>query len=86
MEAAALKSEEPALLKGTKHLWLKNPGNLTPRQRQRLGYLQKLNLKILRAYLLKELFRHLWSYKSRVWAKRYLKSGSGGPPTAGSSH
>lgn len=73
MEAQALKAEEPALLKGTKYIWLKNPGNLTPRQRQRLGYLQKLNLKIFRAYLLKELFRRLWSYKSRVWAARYLK-------------
>lgn len=27
---------------------------------------------MLRAYKLKELFRHLWEYRSRAWAKKYL--------------
>jgi transposase len=73
MEARALKAKEPDLLKGSKYLWLKNPWNLTPKQKQRFGYLSKLNLKVHKAYLLKELFRHLWTYKRRGWAARYLK-------------
>lgn len=73
MEARAMKAKEPELLKGTKYLWLKNPWNLTPNQKRQLGYLQKLNLKVHKAYLLKELFRHLWTYRRRGWAARYLK-------------
>ena len=46
-----------ALLYKTRFIWLKNPWNLTERQALRLGALERLNLKINRAYLLKELFR-----------------------------
>jgi transposase len=73
MEARTLKTKEPALLKGTRYLWLKNPWNLTPKQKERLSYIQRLNLKIHKAYLLKELFRELWTYKRKGWAARYLK-------------
>ncbi|MGD8501281.1 MAG: ISL3 family transposase [Phycisphaerales bacterium] len=71
-ESRQLKRKNPGLLKGTKYIWLKNPWNLTPKQKQRLGYLEKINLKTNRAYLLKESFRELWTYKRRGWAKRYL--------------
>ena len=57
----------------TRFIWLKNPWNLTEHQAHRLGELQRLNLKINRAYLLKELFRHFWEYRRGGWAKRYLK-------------
>jgi transposase len=73
MEARALRAGEPDLLKGTKYLWLKNPWNLTPKQKQRLGFLERLNLKIHRAYLLKELFREIWKYRRKGWAARYLQ-------------
>jgi transposase len=72
-EANSLKKKNPELLKDTRYIWLKNPWNLTPRQRERLGYLEQLNLKINRAYLLKEAFRAFWDYKTPGWAKRYLK-------------
>jgi len=42
---------------GTRYLWLKNPENLTDKQRTRLSTLERLNLKINRTYLLKELFK-----------------------------
>ncbi|MCI0409569.1 MAG: ISL3 family transposase [Acidobacteria bacterium] len=71
-EARELKKTHPDLLAGTRYLWLKNPWNLTPRQLERLGYLQRLNLKIHRAYLLKETFQQLWRYRTRGWAKRFL--------------
>jgi hypothetical protein len=38
-----------------------------------VGELEHLNLKINRAYLLKELFAHFWTYRRAGWAKRYLK-------------
>lgn len=72
LEARALRATEPELLAGTRYIWLKNPWNLTPKQRGRLRHLERLNLKISRAYLLKELFRELWSYKRKAWAKRFL--------------
>jgi len=61
------------LMHRTRYIWLKNPWNLTERQALRLGELEHLNLKINRAYLLKELFRDFWSYNKPGWAKRYLK-------------
>lgn len=72
-EARELRSTHPELLKGTRYLWLKNPWNLTDKQAARLGFLERLKLKVNRAYLLKELFRDLWRYRTRGWAKRYLR-------------
>jgi len=71
-EAHELKKTNPELLKRTRYIWLKNPENLTDKQRARLGYLEKLNLRCNRAYLLKESFRELWDYSSKGWAKRFL--------------
>lgn len=72
-EARMLKHTYPELLKGTRYVFLKNPENLTDRQRLRLATLEhQRGLKVLRAYELKELFRHLWEYRSRAWAKKYL--------------
>ncbi len=72
-EAAQLKSSHPELLKGSQYLFLKNPWNLIPKQQQRLGMLEKLNLKINRAYVLKELFREFYQYTAKGWAARYLR-------------
>ena len=62
-----------ALMYKTRFIWLKNPWNLTESQALRLGALERLNLKINRADLLKELFRDFWEYRRAGWAKRYLK-------------
>ena len=71
-EARELKKTLPGLLKRTRYLWLKNPENLSDSQQRRLGFLQKLNLRCNRAWLLKETFREFWEYKRRGWAKRFL--------------
>jgi len=73
MEAKALQETDPQLLKGTKYMWIKNPWNLSDKQKIRSSELLKMNLKVVKAYLLKELFRKLWSYKRKGWAARYLK-------------
>ena len=72
-EARELKEKEPDLLKGTRYLWLKNPWNLTCKQKVKLSTLEKLNLKINKAYLLKENFQYVWEYKYPGWVKKYLK-------------
>ncbi len=72
MEAKALKVTDSELLKGTRYLFLKNPENLTDKQAPRLSELMTMNLKVVRAYLLKELFKDLWTYKRKAWAKKFL--------------
>lgn len=72
-EAHELKKTNPELLKRTRYIWLKNPENLTDKQRARLSHLEKLNLHCNRAYLLKESFREFWDYSSKGWARRFLK-------------
>jgi transposase len=72
-EVAILKRANPGLLKRTRYLWLKNPENLTQKERGRLGYLEKLNLRTHRAYLLKETFRELYEYLWKESAARFLK-------------
>ncbi len=72
-EVSELKKTNPELLKRTRYIWLKNPENLTDKQRSRLGHLEKLNLRCNRAYLLKESFREFWNYKRKGWAAKFLK-------------
>jgi len=71
-EVRNLKDEHPELLKKTRYIWLKNPWNLTDKQHLKLSELEKLNLKVNRAYLLKEAFRQFWTYTYPAWAKKYL--------------
>ena len=71
-EAKKLKAENPDLLKKTRYIWIKNPWNLTEIQKTKLSDLEKLNLKINRAYLLKEAFRRFWDYVYPASAKKYL--------------
>ncbi len=71
-EAQQLKATDREILKKTRYIWLKNPWNLTDKQKLRLSELEKLNLKVNRAYLLKEAFRRFWTYNYRAWAKKYL--------------
>jgi len=72
-EARELKKTNPDLLKGAKYVFLKNPENLTDRQRERMRHLEKLNLRVNRAYLLKEEFKHLFTYRSQAYAEKFLK-------------
>lgn len=72
-EARELKKDNPELLARSRYLWLKNPERLTDKQKARLGYLQKLNLRTSRAWLLKESFKELWKYKRKYWARKFLQ-------------
>jgi transposase len=59
-------------LKHTRWCLLKRPKNLTKTQRGRLRELLTMNLRIVRAYLLKEDFEHFWEYGSPVFAGNFL--------------
>ncbi len=64
-QARALNKTHPAFLKRTHYLGLKNPENLTDKQRARPGYSDKLNLRCNGAHFLIESFRGSWSHKRR---------------------
>ncbi|MCX5876109.1 MAG: ISL3 family transposase [Deltaproteobacteria bacterium] len=65
------KGKEPALT-GSRWCLLKRPENLTDRQVVKLEELLAINLKTVRAYLLKEDFRAFWGYRSPAWAGKFL--------------
>jgi transposase len=65
------KSHQELMAK-SRHIRLKNPWNLTDKQQIRLSEPGHLNLKIKRAYLLKEALHEFWEYTRPGWAKRYL--------------
>jgi transposase len=62
----------PALLTKTRWLLLKRRDHLTIDQRGRLRQLLRLNLRSVRACLLKEAFERFWTYRSSLWAERFL--------------
>jgi transposase len=65
--------EHKELFKPTRFLWLKNPWNLSDKEKTQLSALEKLNLKINRANLLKEAFRDSWSYSKSSYVSHYLE-------------
>ncbi len=60
------------VLKNSRWCLLKRPGNLTTPQKGRLKELLACNLQSVRAYLLKEDFQQLWTYRSPTWAGKFL--------------
>jgi transposase len=72
-EARALRAKgRPAVLTKTRWLLLKHRKNLSRRERGRLRELVAINLKSVRAYLLKEEFARFWKYRSLVSATGFL--------------
>ena len=72
-EVRALRARgEHAVLTKTRWLLLKRHENLTHPQRARLRDLVRINLRSVRAYLLKEQFGTFWTYVSPHWAGRFL--------------
>lgn len=60
-------------LKGTKFLWLWNEENIPEHRRKEFEGLRKLDLKVGRAWAVKENLRNLWNYHSKGWAERFFK-------------
>jgi transposase len=72
-EVSDKKAEHREVLAGTRYIWLKNPWNLTDKQKATLDFLETLNLNIHRAYLLKESFRDFWQSASREKAAKFME-------------
>lgn len=66
------KQHRGRILKNSRWLFLKRQENLTGSQHEKLSVLLRQNLKIVRAYLMKESFQRFWDYTSRYAAGRFL--------------
>jgi transposase len=73
-EHRALLAEGDATLTRTKHLWLQNPANMTPKRWEEFAALRESSLKTARAWALKETAMGLWRYRSLTWAKKAWKA------------
>ncbi len=72
-EAKSLKAQgQEPVLTGSRWCFLKRPENHTEKQTVKLQELLVINLKTVRAYLLKEDFQRFWAYKSAGWAVKFL--------------
>jgi transposase len=60
-------------LKQTRYLWLYNEDNLPARHRQRFEDLKRSDLKVARAWAIKESLRKLWRYASAGWALKFFR-------------
>lgn len=65
------KGKKPVLT-GSRWCLLKRPENCTENQATKLQELVAINLKTVRAYLLKEDFQRFWDYKSVWWASKFM--------------
>lgn len=71
-EHRALKQADDNRLTGTKYLWLMRPQDMTPAQRATFGALHRSDLKVARAWALKERFRQFWAYTYLGAAQRFF--------------
>jgi transposase len=72
-EHRELMAKGDSTLLRTKYVWLKNPENHGQAQRALFELLKGHQLKVARAWAIKETARGLWSYVRRGWASRAWK-------------
>jgi len=73
-EYARLSGRERRFIKGQKYVLLSNRENLSLSGRKALGTLLRANKRLQVAYLLKESFGRLWSYRSEAWARKFFEN------------
>ena len=71
-EHRALKQANDDRLTGTKYLWLMRPQDMTDVQRATFRDLHRSDLKVARAWALKERFRQFWDYTYRGAAQTFF--------------
>lgn len=72
-EHKALLAQGDARLSGTRHLFLMNPWRMSPAQAANLAQLKASNLKVARAWAIKETFMDAFAYRQPRRAERALK-------------
>ncbi len=73
-EYARLSGQDRKYIKGQKWVLLSNRENLTLDGKASLKMLLKANKRLQTAYLLKETFGQLWSYRTEGWARRFFEN------------
>lgn len=68
-----LRSGEESPLTGTKYLWLFADERRPARHDETFATLQTLNLKVGRAWAIKEVLRALWTYRQEAAVKRFFR-------------
>jgi len=66
-------TEKGQAVKGTRYALLKNPWDLTRKEKQKLSELQRTNARLYRAYLLKETLAQALDYRQPGHARRALE-------------
>lgn len=61
-------------IKGQKYVLLSHRENLSPDKQRTLKTLLAANARLNTAYLLKEQFTQLWTYRSETWARKFFES------------
>lgn len=72
MEYGRLSGKDRSYIKGQKYTLLSHRENLTLDGRKALKKLLTANKRLNTAYLLKESFGQLWSYRREGWARRFF--------------
>ncbi|OHD18831.1 MAG: hypothetical protein A2087_12830 [Spirochaetes bacterium GWD1_61_31] len=68
-----LSGKDRAFIKGQKYTLLSNAENLTSEGRASLKKLLVANKRLNTAYLLKESFDRLWTYRSETWMRKFFE-------------
>ena len=71
-ENAELKAKGDLTLSGQRFVFLKNPQNWSQKELDAFDAMQHMELKVSRAWRLKELFGQLYSYHSETWARKFF--------------
>ena len=73
-ENKELVEQDDGTLKGSKYLWLTNEENQKEKFTARFNELKDSDLKVARAWAIKEMFRGFWEYSYTACARRYYDS------------
>ena len=68
------EQKRQSLLRGTRYIWLRNPANLSERQRAKLDSLPTRHLRTARAYQIRLAFQDLYDQPSAATAAGFLKN------------
>jgi len=68
-----LTNKNRDFIKGQKYTLLSRQKNLSTKGKRSLKLLLDANARLNKAYILKESFTQLWSYKSETWARKFFE-------------
>jgi transposase len=71
-EHATLKAQGDDVLKGTKYLWLWSQENVPQWRKEEFDSLRNRDLKVCKAWAIKENFRNMWEYRYEGCMRKYF--------------